>query len=303
MKSRVFSLFVGLFFASSSWSVANATLSNQASNYFYDADEGGAVVTQLERALQNGRRIEIFNYTLCGREEHDQDICERPCQVSGLEVRCPIPYTIHYRYDINGDGQPDSESGDIISDDDQFHLQVVYVDSDTGRKIIATRSPRMKIDDLEIFLEEDPQDPPPGGSPPGGSGGGGGGGEVADPDGDGILTNDNCPELNNRDQKDSDRDGNGDVCDLCPFIKNTENTRGLIGVTTTPSEKAIGCPLGVEPTTAKSLEEYLNEQGGGEGGGSSCHLNRSTHSSQTIFGILGLLVFVGLWECRKRFDS
>ena len=37
-----------------------------------------------------------------------------------------------------------------------------------------------------------------------------------DEDQDGLCAQDNCPSEKNQDQEDSDRDGKGDVCDLCP---------------------------------------------------------------------------------------
>jgi hypothetical protein len=43
----------------------------------------------------------------------------------------------------------------------------------------------------------------------------------SDPDGDGIVCgNDNCPFVDNPDQRDSDNDGVGDACDNCPVVAN-----------------------------------------------------------------------------------
>jgi hypothetical protein len=44
--------------------------------------------------------------------------------------------------------------------------------------------------------------------------------DPADPDGDGVVDSDNCPEVANPDQRDVDGDGAGDACDNCPGIAN-----------------------------------------------------------------------------------
>jgi syndecan 4 len=43
---------------------------------------------------------------------------------------------------------------------------------------------------------------------------------------------DNCPKKRNPDQRDSDRDGLGDVCDNCPYITNSnqvDSDNDLVG--------------------------------------------------------------------------
>ena len=45
-----------------------------------------------------------------------------------------------------------------------------------------------------------------------------------DIDGDGAVCEDNCPEVPNPDQTDSDQDGLGDVCDNCPGASNADQT-------------------------------------------------------------------------------
>src|SRR5262245_49016668 len=47
------------------------------------------------------------------------------------------------------------------------------------------------------------------------------GGCDADPDGDGLVCeDDNCPGVNNPNQADADLDGVGDACDNCPVVAN-----------------------------------------------------------------------------------
>jgi len=46
------------------------------------------------------------------------------------------------------------------------------------------------------------------------------GGDPNDTDGDGVTDGDNCPGMANSDQKDTDSDGLGDVCDNCPMVAN-----------------------------------------------------------------------------------
>jgi hypothetical protein len=100
-----------------------------------------------------------------------------------------------------------------------------------------------------------------------------------DADGDGRCgASDNCPNHANPDQRNSDNEGGGDVCDLCPFTTGSclsDQTGSASipptgGTVTSATGAAVACPLGAKCGSCTDVAKTACAVNGDCTGGTTC---------------------------------